>query len=112
MSAHRRKSMASLGLIGGILGLVMGVIALVAGGIGAVFDIHGSFELFSNSWVALLLSFIGVVGAGITRKDAIVGGVLMLVSGIVGIATIGGFFIIPFLILLIAALVALIDQFA
>lgn len=112
MSARRRKSMARLGMIGGLLGLIMAIVAFIVGGIGSLFHFNGSYELFHSSWTSFFLSIVGIAGAGITRKDALIGGVTMLVSGLVGIAIVGGIYIVPFLILLIAAIVVIIDSFS
>ena len=112
MSAHRKKNMARLGMAGGFLGLIMAVLAFIIGGLGSLFHFNGAGELFHSSWVSLFLSLIGMAGAAVTRKDALVGGVTMLVSGLLGIAIIGGLFIVPFLIILIASVVVLIDSFA
>lgn len=111
MYGFRGNRIADLGVAGGVLGFLMGLFALVAGGIGAILQIHGAFGFFLSSWAALFISVVGLFGAWLTRADALPGGVVMAVAGAVGIYVVGGFFIIPSALLLIAGIIAVLESF-
>ena len=105
------KRMSDLGMVGGILGFIMGFVTLIASGIGALLHITGSVELFHSSWVAMLLGVVGIIGAVVNRGEALIGGVTMMVAGSLGVSLVGGFYLIPSIILLIAGLVSILDYF-
>ena len=105
------KRMSDLGMAGGIIGLFMGFVTLIASGIGALIHITGALELFHSSWVAMLLGVVGIIGAYVNRAEALIGGVTMAVAGSLGVSLVGGFYLIPAIILLVAGIVSILDYF-
>lgn len=107
----RGAGVSILGIAGGILGLLMGIVAFIAGGIGALIHISGAYGFFLSSWIAVFLSLLGMAGAYFTRFEALPGGVAVAVAGSLGIYILGGFFIIPSAIMIIAGVIAIVDSF-
>lgn len=103
--------MSALGLAGGILGLLMGFFALIASGIAALLSVGNPLALFHSSWIAMLLGAVGVIGSFVTKMQELVGGATMLVSGSLGASLVGGFYLIPSIILLVAGLVSILEYF-
>lgn len=109
MSIYQR--MSDLGLVGGILGFAMGFFTLIASGIAALLNIGGAIHLFQSSWVAMLLGVVAIIGAFVTKTQQLIGGVTMLVAGSLGAGLVGGFYLIPSIVLLVAGLVSILDYF-
>lgn len=111
MNASNAEVAEFIGAIGAGLGFLMGLVAFLAGGIGSLLHISGAFGFFQSSWIAIFLSVLGGMGLLIARIESLTGGIFMLVSGSVGIPVVGGFFIIPSSLLIVAGLVDIIDSF-
>jgi hypothetical protein len=103
-----------LGLIGGILGFI--IIFSIMGFISAGDVILGtegsetSQSLISSGWWGILFSIIGIVGASIVKNKTKVAGWMMIVAAVGGIFSAGLFFLLPFVLLIIAGLMALIKK--
>lgn len=90
-----------IGLIGGIIGVIMGAIGLLAK------EILPGLSLFTQSETMLLFSLIGLFGAYLLTSRKKDGGLILIVIGIAGIIALPNVVtIIPFVILLIAGVIA------
>ncbi|WP_102027124.1 DUF4064 domain-containing protein [Salirhabdus sp. Marseille-P4669] len=91
-----------LGLIGGIFGVLSSILAMFVGSIDAVFT--GSTTVSSLGVSALFASIVGIIGSVVVKKRDKLGGILMIVSAIWGIISISLFYILSFVLLLMAGL--------
>lgn len=98
-----------LGLAGGILGLVAAPILFLAGGILAAFGLNSGFTLIGVSAVGGILSIIGLIGAAFVKSHPKASGVIMLLSGLLGLFVVLGFWL-GALLLLVAGIIALVRK--
>jgi hypothetical protein len=98
-----------LGLAGGILGLVAAPILFLAGGILAAFGLSSGVTLVGVSVVGGILSIIGLIGAAFVKSHPKASGVMMLLSGLLGLFVVLGFWL-GALLLLVAGIVALLRK--
>ncbi len=103
----KRTAEFTLGLIGGILGIIFGFVALTVGGVGSAFNAGGAGEVIGLAWAAILLSAAAIVGAAIVHRHPKFAGTLLTGSAIGGVISISMFYIVPFILLIIAGLMAL-----
>lgn len=106
----KRTTEFVLGLFGGIFGLFGSLIALAVGGIGGVFGASGASTISSLGWFALLFSILGIVGSVVVKHKSKLGGIFMLISAVGGLICISFFYILSFVLLLIAGLMGLIKK--
>ncbi len=99
-----------LGLIGSLLGLICAIIALTVGGFGAVFGVEEATLTITLGWFAILFSILGIVGASLVNNWTIGAGIFMLVSAVGGLVCISFGYIVPFILLIIAGLMALLRK--
>jgi hypothetical protein len=99
----------ALGLAGGILGLVAAPILFLAGGILAAFGLSSGVTLVGVSVVGGILSIIGLIGAAFVKSHPKASGVMMLLSGLLGLFVVLGFWL-GALLLLVAGVVALLRK--
>lgn len=111
MKADNAEIAEIIGSVGSGSGFLMGLVAFLAGGIGSLLHIGGAFGYFLSSWLVIFLSILGGIGLPIARMEPLTGGIFMIVSGSVGIAVVGGFFIIPSSLLIVAGLIDIMDSF-
>ena len=100
----------TLGLIGGILGFFGALIALVIGGLGGAFGAEGASMIVNLGWAAMLFSILGIVGASLVKSKTKIGGWLMVVSAVGGGISISFFYLLSFVMLIIAGLMALLKK--
>ncbi len=98
-----------LGLAGGILGLVAAPIMFLAGGILAAFGLSSGVTLVGVSVVGGILSIVGLIGAAFVKSHPKASGVMMLLSGLLGLFVVLGFWL-GALLLLVAGVVALLRK--
>ena len=99
-----------LGLIGGIFGFLGSTFALAIGGIGSAFGAKGASTISSLGWLAIVFSILGIVGASMVNGKPKLGGLFMLVSAIGGVISISFYYLLSFVLLLIAGLMGLIRK--
>lgn len=99
-----------LGLIGGIIGFFSALIAIFIGGIGSVFGMGGASTITNLGWLAMIFSIIGIIGASIVKNKTKVGGWMMVVSAVIGLISISFYYVLPFVLLIISGLMALIKR--
>jgi len=99
-----------LGLLGGIFGFIAAVIALAIGGVGGALGASGASTISTLAGVAILFAILGIVGSAIVKSKAKLGGTFMLVSAIGGLICISFFYLLSFVLLLIAGLMGLIKK--
>ena len=94
-----------LGLIGGIIGLLGGIsvfIFWISGGIIRIFgNITGMFG-------AILFSILGIISASLVRNKRILGGWLMLISGVGILISMHLWGLLPGVLLIIGGILALV----
>jgi len=106
----KRTTEFVLGLIGGIFGFFGSFIALAVGGIGGAFGASGASTISSLGWFALLFSILGIIGSVVVKHKAKLGGIFMIISAIGGLICISFFYILSFVLLLIAGLMGVIKK--
>jgi hypothetical protein len=106
----KRTTEFVLGLIGGIIGFFGAILALMFGGIGSAFGADGASSISNLGWSAIIFSILGIVGAAIVNSKTKLSGWLMLVSAIGGVISISLFYLLPFVLLFIAGLMALLKK--
>ena len=103
----KRTTEFVLGLLGGIFGFGVSFIALAVGGIGKAFGASGASTISSLGWFALLFSILAIVGCVVVKHKSKMGGIFMLIATIGGLICVSFFFILPFVLLLIAGLMGI-----
>jgi hypothetical protein len=98
-----------LGLAGGILGLVAAPILFLAGGILAAFGLSSGVTLVGVSVAGGTLSIIGLTGAAFVKSHPRLSGVMMLLTGFLGLFVLLGFWL-GALLLLVAGIVTLLRK--
>jgi len=106
----KRTTEFVLGLLGGIFGFFGAVIALFIGGVDAAFSSSGDSEIIGLGWAGILFSILGIVGSALVKGKPKLGGIFMLVSAIGGLISISFFYILSFVLLMIAGLMGLIRK--
>lgn len=105
-----RRTESDLGMLGGVIGIIIGALSFIVSGILSV--VHLRFESgVVTSILAMLLGLIAIFGAGITRRDRLVGGIVMIVIAILGFELVGELYLISSVIVLIAGIIALVEHF-
>jgi hypothetical protein len=102
-----RPICAVIGGIGAILGLMAAFVALEVTQFGGVFD---TFSSRTGGWagaVTMLMALISVGGAIVVRRSPALGCALLYVGGSVGFLACGGIWLIPGIVILVAANLAL-----
>jgi hypothetical protein len=106
-----RQSVSRVGemvltIIGGIFGIIGGTIALAVGGVQSA--VHsGGTNVAINGGVAIGFSALALVAAFFVSSKSKLAGWLLLASAIAGLIAISFFYILPFILLLIAGLMCL-----
>ena len=95
-----------LGLFGGIIGFLAGVAAIVFGSLGSAFAVKGASDIIGLGMGAIVFSIIGIIGAAIVKSKTKTAGYLMIISAIGGLICISGFYILSFILLIIAGIMA------
>lgn len=106
----KRTTEFVLGLLGGIFGFFGAIFALFIGGIGGAFGASGASTIVGLGWAAILFSIFGIVGAVFVKSKTKLGGWLMLISAIGGVISISFAYLLSFILLLIAGLMALLKK--
>ena len=102
-----RPVCAVLGGIGAVLSVLAAFVAVEAFSMGGIFY---TFEYHAGGWagaVAFLMALLTVGGALVVRKSPALGSTLMYIGGCGGFLACGGIWLIPGLITLVAANLAL-----
>jgi hypothetical protein len=94
-----------LGLIGGIIGFLAGVMAIMVGFFAPAFSVNYDFFLLSGLG-GIIFSIIGIIGAAIVKRKTKIAGYLMIIRAIGGLYCINVFYILSFILLIIAGIMA------
>jgi hypothetical protein len=100
----KRTAEFVLGLIGGIVGVLSGFSGVLLGGVAEALQVDGSGTVSTASWIAILFSVLGIVGAGIVKNKTALGSLFMIISAVAGFICISFLYTIPALLLLIAGI--------
>lgn len=106
----KRTAEFVLGLLGGIFGFFGAFLGLIVGGIGSAFKASGASTISYLAGFAIIFSIIGIVGAALVKSKPKLGGWFMIVSAVGGLICISLFYLLPFVLLLIGGLMALIRK--
>ena len=91
-----------------ILGiLVAALLVLFIGGIGEALEVSGAETVTERGLGALFMGVLGIVGGAIVDKNNKVAGALMLISAVVGLILVSGFWVLSFILLLVGGILAL-----
>jgi hypothetical protein len=102
-----RPICAVVGGIGALLGLMAAFVALEVTTFGGVFD---TFSSRTGGWagaVTMLMALVAIGGALVVRRSPALGATLLYISGSIGFLACGGIWLIPGIVILIAANLAL-----
>ena len=116
-----------LGIIGGILGMIISALVIIAGvamrfastmvpsKANIPLDLQGLLPVFGNMAAgrgigALIFSIIGLIAAIVVKKKGQMGGILMLISGIVGFVFLLVGFIVPGILFILGGILALVNK--
>ena len=102
-----RPICAVIGGIGAVLGVMAALVALEVTTFGGIFD---TFASRSGGWagaVAMLMALITIGGAIVVRRSPALGTTLLYVGGCGGFLACGGIWLIPGIVILVAANLAL-----
>ena len=100
----KRTTEFVLGLLGGIFGFFAAILALTFGGLGGAFGAEGASTIVGLGWSAMAFSILGIIGSVVVKSKAKVGGGIMIVSAVGGVVSISMFYILSFILLLIAGI--------
>lgn len=100
----KRTAEFVMGLIGGIVGILCGFSGVLFGSFAESLQVDGSGTVSTASWIAILFSVVGIVGAGVVKKKTTLGSLLMIISAVVGFVCISFFYTVPAILLLIAGI--------
>jgi hypothetical protein len=95
-----------LGLLGGIIGFFAGFAAIFVGGLGGAFGMQGASQIIGLGFGAIFFSIIGIIGAAIVKSKTKTSGYLMIISAIGGLICISAFYILSFILLIVAGVMA------
>jgi DNA-directed RNA polymerase subunit RPC12/RpoP len=95
-----------LGLLGGIIGFFAGIAAIGIGGLGSAFGASNADTVIMGGFGAIIFSILGIIGAAIVRKQTKTAGYLMIVAAIGGLICIFVFYILSFILLILAGILA------
>jgi len=95
-----------LGLLGGIIGFFAGFAAIAIGGIGGAFGIASAGTVIAGGAGAIVFSILGIIGAAIVNRHTKTAGYLMIISAICGLICISLFYVLSFILLIIAGILA------
>lgn len=95
-----------LAITGGIFGIIFGIVALGVGGLQSA--VHsGGTNVAINGGVSILFSALALVAAFFVSSKSKLAGWLLIISAVGGVISISAFYILPFILLLIAGLMCL-----
>lgn len=107
MSSH---SESNLGILGGAIGIIIGALSFIWSSISSL--VHLRFEYgVVTSIIAIVLGILAMVGAGISLRDRLVGGVFMIVIAIIGFTEISGLYAISSILVLLSGILALVEHY-
>jgi hypothetical protein len=95
-----------LAILGGVFGIIGGIIALGVGGVQSAVHSGGS-NVAINGGVAIAFSALAIIAAFFVSSKSKLAGWFLVVAAIGGLIAISAFYILPFILLLIAGLMCL-----
>ncbi len=105
-----RRLDTGLGTLGGLVGLVIGGLSFIISGIVSLVRLHFQSAVVA-SVIMVVIALISLFGAGLSRKDRLMGGVVMIIAAILGFYMSAGFYLISSIIVLLAGIIALVEHF-
>lgn len=105
-----KKTESGLGVLGGVIGIVIGILSFIISGILSLVHLRFQSGVITGV-VAVVIGLLAIFGAGITRKDRLVGGIVMVIIAALGFELVGGFYIISSILVLLAGIISLVEYF-
>lgn len=105
----KRTAEFVLGLIGGILGFFASAISTF-NAMGDGLNTVQIINIVDLAFVAMIFSIVGIVGASLVKSKPKPAGWLMIISAVIGVASIGFGYALSFILLIIAGLMAVIKK--
>ncbi len=112
-STHSRRSQSGerIGYIGGVIGIIIGILYFLFASISTLVQLfhHIPVGSFVSGVLGVVFGLFSIISAGVARRDAALGGILLIVSAVLGFYFIDGLYVISSIIVLIAGLIAIVD---
>jgi hypothetical protein len=99
-----------LGMIGGILGICAALFGVLVGGVATAMEVESGALVSGASWLAMLFSILGIVGAAMVKSKTRMASIFMIVAAVVGFLCISFFYLLPTILLLIAGIMGLVRK--
>ena len=99
-----------LGIIGGIAGLFGAGLALTVGGIGSAMGTANSSTVLVGGVIALVTSIVGIIGGAIALKAPRAAGWMMLAAALVGVFAISAGYVVACPLLLVGGILAFVGS--
>lgn len=101
-----RGAALGLGIAGGAIGLIVSFLEYVFGAIGQATNTHGSATISGLAWVAFAAAVVGIVGGALVLSKTRIASGMLIVACIAGFIAASLFWILPGVLLFMAALLA------
>lgn len=99
-----------LGLIGGIIGILASLSGTLFGALATSMGVDQGGAVSTASWIALVLSVLGLIGACIVKKNSTLASIFMLIAGIGGFICISMLYIVAGILFVIAGVMGLVRR--
>ncbi|MEN4017576.1 MAG: DUF4064 domain-containing protein [Methanobacterium sp.] len=99
-----------LGIMGGFFGLLGGIGAVMIGSFGEAFNVAGYSDIMISGTIAIIVSITGVIGAVMVKNKPQTGGIIMILSAIIGFICIFVFYILGGFFLALGGVLALVRK--
>ncbi len=102
-----RAGEITLAILGGVFGIIGGLFAVGVGGLQQTGSGATQMNVGGLGWSAIAFSALAIVAAFFVRSRSKLAGWLLIISAVGGLISISFFYILPFILLLIAGLMSL-----
>jgi hypothetical protein len=106
----KRTAEFVLGLIGGIFGVLAAFSGVFFGAVATALEVDSGGVVSAASWVAVVLSILGIIGSAMIKNKTTLGSIFMLIAAIGGFICISVLYTLPGVLLLIAGIMGLVRK--
>ena len=109
--SRRSPSGSRIGYLGGVIWVILGILYLLFASVSTLVHLFHYIPVgsFISGILGIVFGLFSIISAGTARRDAAIGGVLLIVSAVLGFYFVGGLYVISSIIVLIAGLIALVE---